>query len=77
MRRTFTAFLVIILVAILVTYSEATPIDSVTPSGTASQYYDVNSLIDGSGLSGDYHDNDFNNMWLAGYDYGDKGVSFR
>lgn len=42
------------------------PIVSVTPSDTFFSY-DVNDLINGSGLSAGLHDNNFENMWMSDY----------
>ena len=47
------------------------PIAGVTASSTFFSY-DVNNLINGSGLSGGLHDGDFHNKWMT--DQGDHGL---
>lgn len=44
------------------------PVASVSASSTFSSY-NVNNLINGAGLSGGLHDNNYANMWMS--DYGD------
>ncbi len=68
MRLTSPAFAMALSLAFCwsVGVANATPIvvQSVTASSTFYTY-DVNHLIDGSGLSGGLHDNDFEHMWLT------------
>jgi len=39
-------------------------VNSVTASSTLGPFYNANNLINGAGLSGGLHDNDFHSMWL-------------